>query len=52
MEYGVDFNRIRELQLVGVGDNNLLNLLIKLFSKLFYIQISYIQLDKVANLVS
>ena len=57
MEYGVDFNRIRKLQSVGVGGDNLFNLirasvlLIKFLSRLFYIQISYIQLDKVTNLV-
>ena len=43
MEYKVDFNYIRELQLVKVRKDNLLNfirasvLLIKFFSKLFYI---------------
>ena len=43
--------------IVGVRGNNLLNLirasvlLIKFFNRLFYIQISYIQLDKVTNLV-
>jgi hypothetical protein len=43
MEYGVDFNRIREFQLVGVRGDNLFNLiragilLIKFLSRLFYI---------------
>ena len=57
MEYRIDFNCIRELQLVSIEGNNLLNLirasilLIKFLSRLFYIQISYIQLNKVANLI-
>ena len=57
MEYGVDFNYIRELQLVDVKGDNFLNLvrasvlLIKFLSRLFYIQISYIQPNKVTNLV-
>jgi len=48
MEYGVDFNRIRELQSVGIRRDNLFNLirasvlLIKFLSRSFYIQISYI----------
>ena len=43
MEYGVDFNRIRELQLVGIRRDNLFNLirasilLIKFLSRSFYI---------------
>ena len=43
MEYRVDFNYIKELQLVGIRRNNLFNLiksnifLIKFFSKLVYI---------------
>jgi hypothetical protein len=43
MEYRVDFNRIRELQLVGIRGDNLFNLirasilLIKFLSRLFYI---------------
>ena len=57
MEYRVDFNCIRKLQLVGVRKNNLFNLirasvlLIKFLSGLFYIQISYIQPDEVTNLI-
>ena len=57
MEYRMDFNCIRELQLVGIGGDNLLNFirasvfLIKFFSRLFCVQISCIQLNKVANLV-
>jgi len=41
MEYGVDFNRIRELQLVGIRKDNFFNLirasvlLIKFLSRLF-----------------
>ena len=41
MEYGVDFNRIRELQLVGIRGDNLFNLiragilLIEFLSRLF-----------------
>ena len=58
MEYKVDFNHIGELQLVGIERDNLLNLIrasvfpIKFLSRLFYIQISCIQLNKVANLIS
>ena len=43
MKYKVDFNYIRELQLVKIRGDNFLNfikasvLLIKFFSKLFYI---------------
>ena len=43
MEYEVDFNLIRELQSIGVREDDLLNLikagifLIKFFSRLFYI---------------
>jgi hypothetical protein len=43
MEYGVDFNCIREFQLVGIRGDNLFNLiragvlLIKFLSKLFRI---------------
>jgi hypothetical protein len=43
MEYRVDFNRIRELQLVGIRRDNLFNLIgasvlpIKFLSRLFYI---------------
>ena len=57
MEYRVDFNRIRKLQSVGVGGDNLFNLIrasvlpIKFLSRSFYIQISYVQPDKVTNLV-
>ena len=57
MKYRIDFNYIKELQLVGMGGDNLLNLIrasvlpIKFLNKLFYIQISYIQPDKVANLI-
>ena len=48
MEYGVDFNRIRKLQSVGVRGNNLFDLvgssvlLIKFLSRLIRIYISYI----------
>jgi len=48
MEYRVDFNRIRELQLIGIRKDNFLHLIIagvlpiKFLSRLFYIQISYI----------
>ena len=58
MEYKVDFNYIKKLQPVNMGGDNLLNfirasiLLIKLLNRLFCVQISYIQPDKVANLVS
>ena len=57
MKYRVDFNRIGELQLVGMGEDNLLNLIqasvlpIKFLSRSFYVQISCIQPDKVINLV-
>ena len=57
MEYKVDFNHIGELQSVGVGGDNLLNLirasvlLIKFLSRSFCVQISCIQLDKVTNLI-
>jgi hypothetical protein len=43
MEYGVDFNRIREFQSVGIRGDNLFNLiragvlLIKFLSRLFYV---------------
>ena len=43
MEYRVDFNRIREPQLVGIRRDNLFNLIrarilpIKFLSRLFYI---------------
>ena len=43
MEYGVDLNYIRELQLVGIRRDNFFNLirasvlLIKFLSRLFYI---------------
>jgi len=46
MEYRVDFNRIRELQSVGIRRDNFFNLiragvlLIKFLSRLFYVQIS------------
>ena len=52
------FNRIRKLQLVSIGRDNLFNLikasvfLIKFLNRLFCVQISCIQLDKVTNLVS
>jgi len=45
MEYRVDFNRIRELQLVGIRRDNFSNLiragvlLVKFLSRLFCIQI-------------
>ena len=58
MEYKVDFNPIRELQSVSVEKNNFLNLIrasilpIKFLSRLFYIQISCIQPDKVTNLIN
>ena len=57
MEYRVDFNCIRELQLVGVRGDDLLDLIgasvlpIKFLSRLFCVQISCIQLDKVTNLI-
>jgi len=46
MEYGVDFNRIRELQSVGIRRDNFFNLIrasvlpIKFLSRSFCIQIS------------
>ena len=48
MEYKIDFNHIRKLQLVEVRGDDLFNfirasvLLIKFLSRLFYIWISYI----------
>jgi len=46
MEYGVDFNRIRELQSVGIRRDNFFNLIrasvlpIKFLSRSFRVQIS------------
>jgi hypothetical protein len=48
MEYGVDFNRIRKFQLVGIRRNNLFDFIgasvlpIKFLSKPVYFYISYI----------
>ena len=57
MEYGVDFNRIKKLQLVGIKRDDFFNLirasvfLIKFLSRSVRIQISCIQPDKVTNLI-
>jgi len=58
MEYKMDFNHIRKLQSVNVGRNNFFNFIrasilpIKFLSRSICVQISYIQLDKITNLVN
>ena len=57
MEYGVDFNRIRKLQPVGMRRDDFFNLIrasifpIEFLGGLVCIQISCIQLNRVTNLV-